>query len=161
MQYENKSCENVPDQTLLCLSSHPGLDQIFEMLARLCPCLSTEKNKIIENIICKSKQVTIQKLQHLLSFFKCMKQLNEDNCAFFVSNALMLQSGSLQGEILFVRCHFSSKQFTALLPYLQTRSGPLFVLLFSRHFDINFCFNNRMHSEILSKIWFQFSESTQ
>jgi hypothetical protein len=34
--------------------------------------------------------------------------------SFFVSNAIMLQSGSLQGEILFVRCHFSSKQFTAL-----------------------------------------------
>ena len=45
MQYENKSRENVPDQILLCLSSHPGLDQIFEMLARLCPFLLGQTEK--------------------------------------------------------------------------------------------------------------------
>ena len=43
--YENKLCDNVPDQILLCLSSHPGLDQIFEMLARLCPFLLGQTEK--------------------------------------------------------------------------------------------------------------------
>ena len=53
MRYENKSCDNVPDQILLCLSSHPGLDQIFEMLARLCPFLlgQTEKNNNREHYL--------------------------------------------------------------------------------------------------------------